>query len=149
MAYQGGQLDTFARCLEKVTSQGAVPKAVLLSGGGDDIAGAEFAMLLNNATSNIAGWNDEIVDGVINERILTAYTSMLGSINHLCQQSVGKVLPVLVHGYDYPVPDGRGFLGAGPFPVPGSSLDSAKNCSPTCLRTPRFSTRSSTVSTIC
>jgi hypothetical protein len=120
MAYQGGQLDKFARGLEKVLAQGAAPKAVLLSGGGDDIAGKEFGMLLNNATSAIGGWNSEIVDGVLNARISTAYKSMLASINGLCQDPkyVGKILPILVHGYDYPVPDGRGFWGGWPFPGP-------------------------------
>ena len=118
MANQGGQLDKFARALEKVAAQGATPKAVLLSAGGDDIAGREFGMLLNNATSTIGGWNSEVVDGVINQRIVTAYKSMLSSITHLCQQDVGKTLPILVHGYDYPVPDGRGFWGGWPFPGP-------------------------------
>jgi hypothetical protein len=55
MAYQGGQLDKFARCLEKIMAYGVIPKAVLLSGGGDDLAGPEFGMLLNNATSGIGG----------------------------------------------------------------------------------------------
>ncbi len=121
MAYQGGQLDKVARCLEKVTAHGAVPKAVLLSGGGDDIAGKEFGMLLNNATSAIHGWNDEIVDGVLNQRLLTAFKYMLSQIDALCQAQLGKTIPVLVHGYDYPVPDGRGFLGflAGPWLQPG------------------------------
>lgn len=118
MAYQGGQIDSFARCLEKVVAQGATPKAALLSGGGDDIAGNEFGMLLNNATSNISGWNAEIVDGVLNLRIITAYKSMISSINRLCEQDLGKTLPILVHGYDYPVPDGRGFWGGWPFPGP-------------------------------
>lgn len=32
---------------------------------------------------------------------------------------MGRRLPVLVHGYDYAVPDGRGFLGGwGPLPGP-------------------------------
>ncbi len=118
MAYKDGQLDKFARCLEKVVAQGATPKAVLLSGGGDDIAGKEFGMLLNNATSGIAGWNGEIVDGLLNQRIVAAYKTMLVAINSLCQQDLGKSLPILVHGYDYPVPDGRGFLGGWPFPGP-------------------------------
>ncbi|HET6934865.1 MAG TPA: hypothetical protein VFI72_08500 [Candidatus Angelobacter sp.] len=118
MAYQNGQLDKFARCIEKVKAHGAVPKAVLLSGGGDDIAGNEFGMLLNNATSPIAGWNDEIVDGVLNNRILTAYKTMIGAINTLCQSEFQTVFPILAHGYDYPVPDGRGFLGGWPFPGP-------------------------------
>jgi hypothetical protein len=118
MAYQGGQLDKLVRCLEKVVAHGALPKAVLLSGGGDDIAGEEFGMLLNNATSAIAGWNDEIVDGILNQRILIAYKQMIGFINSLCQKDIGKILPILVHGYDYPVPDGRGFWGGWPFPGP-------------------------------
>jgi hypothetical protein len=118
MAYQGGQIDKFARCLEKVTDQGGVPKAVLLSGGGDDIAGNEFGMLLNSARSNISGWNDEVVDGVINRRIATALKTMFSSITVICQRQIGAAPPLLVHGYDYPVPDGRGFLGGWPFPGP-------------------------------
>src|SRR5260370_197407 len=105
MAYKDGQLDKFARCLEKVVAQGATPKAVLLSGGGDDIAGKEFGMLLNNATSGIAGWNSEIVDGLLNQRIVAAYKTMLVAINSLCQQDLGKSLPILLPAYDYPVPD--------------------------------------------
>jgi hypothetical protein len=118
MAYQGGQLDKFARGIEKIVALSATPKAVLLSGGGDDIAGNEFGMLLNNATSPIAGWNTEIVDGVLNQRILSAFKSMLTSITRLCQQDIGQSIPILVHGYDYPVPDGRGFWGGWPFPGP-------------------------------
>src|SRR5579862_1780447 len=118
MAYTGGQLDDFARKLEKIQARGAVPKAVLVSGGGDDIAGAEFGMLLNNAFSPIAGWDDDIVDGVVNQRLLTAYVKMLTTITDLCQTMFSEAIPILVHGYDYPVPDGRGFLGGWPFPGP-------------------------------
>jgi hypothetical protein len=124
MAYQGGQLDKFARCLDKVVAHGMAPKAVLLSGGGDDIAGSEFGMLINNATSNIAGWNAEIVDGVIRQRIATAYRVMLTAITRLCEVAAHKIVPILLHGYDHPVPDGRGFLGGwlflpGPWLKPG------------------------------
>jgi hypothetical protein len=119
MAYQNGQLDKVARCIDKVKAKGAPLKAVLLSGGGDDIAGKEFGMLLNNAFSPIAGWNSEIVDGVLNQRIAEAYRVMLSGISSYCQQDLGEVPPILVHGYDYPVPDGRGFLGGwGPLPGP-------------------------------
>lgn len=124
MAYQGGQLDKFARCLDKVIGHGVIPKAVLLSGGGDDIAGDEFGMLINNATSDIAGWNTGIVDGVIRQRVATAYRVMLTAISRICETAAHKTLPILVHGYDYPVPDGRGFLGGwlflpGPWLKPG------------------------------
>ncbi len=118
MAYRNGQLDKVARCIDKVKAQGAVPRAVLLSGGGDDIAGNEFGMLLNNATSPIAGWNDAIVDGVLKVRIAEAYRTMLTGIMTYCRKDLGRVVPIVVHGYDYPVPDGRGFLGGWPFPGP-------------------------------
>ena len=118
MAYQGGQVEKFARCLELILAHGAKPKAILLSGGGDDIAGKEFGMLLNNATSTIAGWNAEVVDGVVNQRIQKAYLSLLSSFDVVCQGYHIPTPPILVHGYDYPVPDGRGFLGGWPFPGP-------------------------------
>ena len=118
MAYTGGQLEDFARKLEKIKARGVVPKAVLVSGGGDDVAGSEFGMLLNNAFSPIAGWDSEVVDGVLRQRIFTAYTQLLMSITALCQGTFGVIVPILIHGYDYPVPDGRGFLGGWPFPGP-------------------------------
>jgi hypothetical protein len=82
------------------------------------MAGQEFGMLLNSVVSPIHGWNAEIVDGLLNQRIRTAYATMLGAVNYLSQQSVGRTFPVLVHGYDYAVPDGRGFLWGWPFPGP-------------------------------
>lgn len=93
-----------------------------MSGGGDDIAGNEFGMLLNSAASNIRGWNKEIVDGVINDRIVNAYVTLLSFTNGVRQQKLGKTLPILVHGHNYPVPDGRGFLG-GWFFLPGPWLE--------------------------
>jgi len=125
MAYHLGQLDDFPRQLDKVKELGAVPRAALLSGGGDDIAGPEFGMLINNAFSPIQGWDAEVVAGVLNERILTAYTVMITSMDKLINAAFGKSLPMLVHGYDYPVPDGRGYLGVlghylfGPWLAPG------------------------------
>jgi hypothetical protein len=119
MAYGGNQLEELTRRIEKVLRQGLVPKAILLSGGGDDIAGREFGMLLNHERSAIAGLNDSVVEGVIGQRIRTAYITILSAITTICQEKAGRVMPILVHGYDYPVPDGRGFLGGwGPLPGP-------------------------------
>jgi hypothetical protein len=118
-AYIGAQLVDFMRRIEKLLNRRVVPKAILLSGGGNDVAGAEFGMLLNHARSRIAGLNASIIDGVINQRICDAYVLILSSITNLCESQIGKVLPILVHGYDYPVPDGRGFMGGwGPLPGP-------------------------------
>jgi lysophospholipase L1-like esterase len=119
MAYSGNQLEELTRRIEKVLRRGVTPKAILLSGGGNDVAGTEFGMLLNHARSAISGLNLSVVDGVINQRIRTAYITILSAVTQICQSKAGRVLPILIHGYDYPVPDGRGFLGGwGPLPGP-------------------------------
>src|SRR5258708_34949981 len=41
MAFGRGQLDGFAAAVEKIIGNGNTPKAILLSGGGNDIAGSE------------------------------------------------------------------------------------------------------------
>lgn len=118
MAYAGGQLEDFGRKLDRIKARGVVPKAFLVSGGGDDVAGNEFGMLINNFFSPIAGWNNDVVNAVLDERIATAYVSLLSSMTRLGQATFDVMVPILVHGYDYPVPDGRGFLGGWPFPGP-------------------------------
>ncbi|MER9375491.1 SGNH/GDSL hydrolase family protein [Mesorhizobium sp. M0491] len=119
MAYSDGQLDDFSRRVEKVLRMGVEPRAILLSGGGNDVAGDEFAILLNYATSSYPGLNDSIVTGVIDQRLREAYVTILSAITAICKHHLGHPVPIVVHGYDYPVPDGRGFAGGwGPLPGP-------------------------------
>ncbi len=118
MAYAGGQLDDFTRRLEKVLRKGDVPRAILLSGGGNDIAGDEFGMLLNHAASPIGGWSEEIVTAVIDERIKTAYLAIISAVTTIATQFLDRPVPILVHGYAHPVPDGRRFGGFWPLPGP-------------------------------
>lgn len=124
MAYSGGQLEEFTRRLEKLLRRGVVPRALLLSGGGNDIAGREFGMLLNHSRSGPAlrGLNDQVISGVIDQRIRFAYVTVISAVTTLCEQRLGRRLPILVHGYDHPVPDGRGFLG-GWWSLPGPWLE--------------------------
>lgn len=122
MAYGGGQLEDFTRRIEKLLRGGTCPKAILLSGGGNDVAGDAFAMLLNHACSSISGLNEQVVAGVIGQRISTAYITILSAVTQVCVDKTGNKIPVLVHGYDYPVPDGRGFLGGWWF-LPGPWLE--------------------------
>jgi lysophospholipase L1-like esterase len=119
MAYALGQLEEFTRRIEKLLRRNVIPKAILLSGGGNDVAGTEFGMLLNHARSPLAGLNQQILNGVINERLRVAYLTILSAITRICKQRLDRHIPILIHGYDYPVPDGRGFLGGwGPLPGP-------------------------------
>jgi len=122
MAYSGGQLERFSRQLEKLLRNGQIPKAVLLSGGGNDIAGTEFGMLLDHANSAAAGINEQVAAGVIDQRIRLAYVTILSAVTEVCEAWIQRPLPILVHGYDYSVPDGRGFLGGWAF-LPGPWLE--------------------------
>lgn len=122
MAYGGGQLEEFARRLEKLLRRGEVPVAILLSGGGNDLAGDEFAMLLNHRESAVRGLNEAILQGVIDERLKAAYVTIIATISEVSQQKLGRKIPILVHGYDYPYPDGRGFAGGWGF-LPGPWLE--------------------------
>ena len=119
MAFAPGQLLNFSRRLEKLLLRGTVPRAILLSGGGNDLAGAELAVLLNHAASPIGGLNDDIVTGVIDKRAKIAYATIISAVSAIAQQHLGRPLPILIHGYAFPVPDGRGFIGGfGPLPGP-------------------------------
>lgn len=128
MAYTDGQLENFTRRLEKILRRNsAPPKAILLSGGGNDIAGAEFKMLLNHRASPIGGLNSKVVDGIINERVMTSYITIIQAVTSVCMSRIGRTVPIIIHGYDYPIPDGRGFLGGfsillGPWFEPGFRL---------------------------
>jgi len=118
MAFAGGQLDAFSRRLEKLLQKGSIPKAILLSGGGNDIAGDEFEMLLNHANSPIAGLNDDVVTGVIDQRIAVSYAFVISAITAICEKYLHRPLPIVVHGYGYPVPDGREVGGVSFLPGP-------------------------------
>jgi lysophospholipase L1-like esterase len=119
MAYDGGQLVEFKRVLEKLLRRAELPKAILLSGGGNDIAGSEFAMLLDHAGSPNPGLNEDVIRGVVDVRVRNAYVSILAAVTELCVATTGHTIPIVLHGYDWPVPDGRGVAGgAGPLPGP-------------------------------
>ena len=124
MAHSPGQFEEFARRLEKLLRDGKVPRAILLSGGGNDIAGDEFAILLNHAASTLPAINEDIARGVIDVRLKEAYASIISGLTTITQSFLGHPIPIITHGYDYPVPDGRGFLGGfwklpGPWLQPG------------------------------
>jgi len=124
MVYDPSQVDQLARKLQKVKADGKTPKAILLSGGGNDIAGDEFPVLLNHKSSGLPALNDQVVAGVIDERLWVAMIELAGAVTHLCHVTFGRALPILIHGYGRPVPDGRGYLGGfsilpGPWLEPG------------------------------
>jgi lysophospholipase L1-like esterase len=124
MAYSGGQFEQFARRLEKLLRQNRIPDAILISGGGNDLAGDEFVMLLNHAASGLPTLNDDVVRGIIDVRLANAYVFLISALTEMSKQYLNRPIPIVIHGYAYPVPDGRGVLGGwgilpGPWLRPG------------------------------
>mgnify|MGYP003384616283 CR=1 FL=1 len=83
------------------------PDAVLLSGGGNDIAGDQFFSFVNNAKSGLSNPNVEVTKGVMKHTFKKAYIDLIEMILTKAQL-MNKQVPIFVHGYDYPWPDGRG-----------------------------------------
>lgn len=88
-------------------------RAILVSGGGNDVVGDEatFTSMVNLAAAGPPHVNrkqvKEVVDVVLRGRLVTVLTA----VSSLCEQVVGRKVPIVIHGYDYPVPDGRGIFG--------------------------------------
>ena len=124
MAYDTAQLEALDRLLFRLRQQGQPPRALLLSAGGNDIAGDEFAVLLNHAASGLPPLNAKLVDGIVNERLRAAVAWVISAATRFCREYFDREVPIVVHGYGYPVPDGRGVLGGfwllpGPWLKPG------------------------------
>lgn len=109
MAYDNAQLSELCDKLYELRDLDVKPKAILLSGGGNDLAGPEFAMLLNHANSGLPPVSEEMVDYVIETRLQAAVASLLSGVTEISTKIWGEPIPILIHGYDYPTPDGRGY----------------------------------------
>lgn len=116
MAFSPEQRNELTRSLIRVARQPSqvVPKAILLSGGGNDLV-KRFSVLLNWFRPNMSIFrNDEVQDFM--EDMKECYDELVGFITDECKRifPLNAPIPILIHGYAHAVPDGRGFrfLGA-------------------------------------
>jgi lysophospholipase L1-like esterase len=110
LAEDPDQLIQLAALLADSSARGRPPRAILLSAGGNDVVSPNLELLLRLAPGApvldpalAAEWVD------INLR--EALTEVLDAITRLCIRHLGAPVPILIHGYDDPVPDGRGLIG--------------------------------------
>ena len=108
MSFNPRQLADLHRLLSRVKVSGRTPKALLLCGGGNDIAGDEFGVLVNHAASGLPALNAAVLEGVIDGRLKVALAHWIGAVDAVARGVFGLPLKIVIHGYDYPVPDGRG-----------------------------------------
>ena len=124
MAYDEDQLRALIKVLKRLKDNDDKPDALLLSGGGNDLAGAEFALLLEHAASERGAVNAVILDELVDQRLRAALTAWVGAATRACEKFYGDRVPIVVHGYAHAVPDGRGYLGGGAI-LPGPWLGPA------------------------
>jgi len=124
MAYDASQLDGLLRLFEILDRREERPAAVLLSGGGNDLAGPELSMALEHVASGAPLVNDTVLRELVDKRLRHALVSLVEAVQTLALARFGSRLPIVMHGYGYPVPDGRGFSVLGGWgPIPGPWLE--------------------------
>jgi len=85
-------------------------RAILFSGGGNDIASTRMIEVLKPDCSNVNHASDCFKDGEPGRRldqIAAAYVELINLRDRYCPQA-----HIISHCYDYAVPDGRGVLGS-------------------------------------
>lgn len=87
------------------------PRIVILSGGGNDIAGPEFVQLLKHAEAPEPGINQKVLEGLL-DSFDEAYEVMLAAIEDKLDELQLRA-DIILHGYDLPFPNGKG-VGLGP-----------------------------------
>ncbi|MEL6187499.1 MAG: SGNH/GDSL hydrolase family protein, partial [Myxococcota bacterium] len=122
MAYREQQIDGFSSKLERVKEDGRELAAILLSGGGNDIVGPTLGFMLEHAKSRSQGLNEDVLAGLVEVRLRLAFEALIAKIDRATELYFGRSAPIIVHGYGYAVPDGRGFLG-GAWILPGPWLE--------------------------
>jgi lysophospholipase L1-like esterase len=109
MANEKGYLKRFFQKLSDQIASERIPRAILLSGGGNDIVDA-FEKLLYAANAPQPGWMPGL-DDFIEGKMKQSYLVIVSAMTEFCIKKLQRTIPILVHGYAHPVPDGRGALG--------------------------------------
>jgi len=87
-------------------------RAILISAGGNDVAGdaATLNLMVNENKPDLPLLKDDGVRHVVDGTLRRLLVTMLSCINRACEKAKLSNVPILLHGYSHPVPDGRGVL---------------------------------------
>ena len=107
MVYDRHERADLTRVLESLAKAEKVPRAVLLSGGGNDLIEMLDFLVNDKKSSSSAVFNYKMLDAFLQCCILEYYKDHITHITELCRTNFGQIVPILVHGYAYLVPDGR------------------------------------------
>jgi hypothetical protein len=119
MATSQPQKAEFVAEIDALAKRGTVPKAILLSGGGNDFVD-HFACFLNDYDPVLPTLRPEEVDKFLEQHLRVLFIEWLTFVTSSCIKAFepAEPIPILVHGYAYVVPDGRPALIVGPWLKP-------------------------------
>lgn len=116
MAYDPDRLDELTLVFLRLSKQKRVPRAILLSGGGNDIAGVQLTALLNHKLSGKNAIDGVVAGEILARRLRDDMIVLILTATDLSRNYFpGQRIPIIIHGYAYPIPDGRSYFGFGPW----------------------------------
>ncbi|MFZ5550843.1 MAG: hypothetical protein ACOZJX_19250 [Pseudomonadota bacterium] len=107
------QLDELALQMRRLRGRGITPLAVLISAGGNDVVHPVLEGLLNRQGEGV----EQALNDAEADKFIQGLGGMLASMLKRVLEEIDRyfgtsnVPSVVLHGYDYPIPDGRGALG--------------------------------------
>jgi GDSL-like Lipase/Acylhydrolase family len=113
--------------LDKKLGYGRTIRAVFLSGGGNDFSGRDdMKSILLQDCSKLSDPSECFRNGQPETLFDTVQEAILSVVDLVAEKLPG--VPVFIHGYDYPNPNGQGFLGLGQwlqYPMDESKVERA------------------------
>jgi lysophospholipase L1-like esterase len=110
MVEDPAQLLGLSSLLAQAWSRGRTPRAILLSAGGNDVVTPQLKDLLLDAAPGGPVLDDPMVAEWVDLNLREALIGVLDAITRLCRRQFGSPVPILLHSYAYPNPDGRGLI---------------------------------------
>jgi len=90
------------------------PVALMLSAGGNDSTGDTLSSLLNEKAPDVPMLKPDALDAHI-AGLRASYVVVLNAIKQVLDDQAVRDIPVIVHGYDYPIPAGKSLPGMGDY----------------------------------
>lgn len=110
---QGQQLHDLLQLVQAMSAQEkAATKAILVSGGGNDVVGKTgdsevLNGLLNAASPGRPALNGAAVTQFVDVQLRAVLAQVLAAVTQIAQLHFQRAVPIVIHGYGHPVPDGR------------------------------------------
>jgi len=115
----GNRIDKLCSTVKNLVKRGKAPTAIVFSAAGNDVVDERLWQLLNRKGDAAGLLNEPEVARVVDGLLQCWLRKVLTRLVRDCVEADGvTAIPIFIHGYDHPVPDGRNsFYGVGNSPL--------------------------------